>query len=70
MAAAAEVEGELHGGPIVDGGDDALGHVVVEWNGGVEEVSGREEEAESGECGDGAGESGDEPGGAAGHGGD
>lgn len=62
-AAAAEVEGVLDGGPVRDGGDDALRHLPVEGDGGVEEVGGGEEEADGGEGGDGAGESGGEAGG-------
>lgn len=56
-AAAAEVEGVSDGGPVVDGVDDALCHLAVEWSVGVDEVSGGEEEAYGGDSGDGAGES-------------
>lgn len=62
-AAAAEVEGVLDGGPVGDGGDDPLGHLPVEGNGGVEEVRRGEEEADGGDGGDGARESCSETGG-------
>lgn len=52
----------LDGGPVRYGGDDALGHLPVEGNGGVEEVGGGEEEADGGEGRDGAREASGEAG--------